>query len=113
MSRERFLENPFYVLGVRVDASRVEIEREGQKLLGMLELGLAAAQTANTPLGEIARSPDQVRQAMAELRDPHKRLLYEVWALLPPETVKPTPAENPLPGPWPEAHTLLNPGAKK
>ena len=29
MSRERFLENPFYVLGVRPSCTRAELEREG------------------------------------------------------------------------------------
>ena len=33
-------DNPFFVLGLAADASRIELEREAQKLLGMLELGL-------------------------------------------------------------------------
>ena len=38
-------DNPFFVLGLPTDASRIEIEREAQKLLGMLELGFADALT--------------------------------------------------------------------
>jgi len=34
-------DNPFFVLGIAADASRIEIEREAQKLLGMLELDFA------------------------------------------------------------------------
>jgi hypothetical protein len=39
---DRFADNPFYVLGLRPDCARVDVEREGQKLLGMLGLGLKA-----------------------------------------------------------------------
>lgn len=80
----RIRENPFYVLGVRPAASRMEVEREGQKLLGMLELKLASAATYPTPVGVGERTPDKVRRAMAELRDPEKRLAHELWARLDP-----------------------------
>ncbi|MBL9041598.1 MAG: hypothetical protein JNM83_08355 [Myxococcales bacterium] len=119
MSRERFLENPFYVLGVRPDCTRAELEREGQKLLGMLELGLPAAKKYQTPIGEAERTPELLRVAMAELRDPHKRLLHEVWAQLPAETLaaEPNPHDgsgaHPGPGPWPDAPAALGFGAKK
>ena len=119
MSRERFLENPFYVLGVRPDCSRAEMEREGQKLLGMLEIGLPAAKKYKTPLGEAERTPEMVRQAMAELRDPQRRLLHELWAQLPAEPLS-TSSDGgsaspgvPGPGPWPEAPSALGFGAKK
>ena len=73
-------DNPFFVLGVACDASRIEIEREAQKLLGMLELGFEAAQTYATPLGSRERTPEAVRAAVATLRDPYKRLVAELWA---------------------------------
>ena len=76
----RFDDNPFLVLGVSPDASRVEIEREAQKLLGMLELGFADAKTFKTPLGPRERTPEAVRAAVAALRDPYQRLLAELWA---------------------------------
>ena len=76
----RIVENPFLVLGVAPDASRVDIEREAGKLLGMLELGLAAATAYETPLGPRTRTPDLVRAAAAALRDPETRLIAEVWA---------------------------------
>ncbi|MEZ4382574.1 MAG: hypothetical protein R3A79_14650 [Nannocystaceae bacterium] len=79
----RFADNPFLVLGVRPEQPRVEIEREGQKLLGMLELGLRSAATYMTPSGPRARTQEAVRAALAELRAPEKRLMHELWASLP------------------------------
>jgi hypothetical protein len=76
----RLAENPFFVLGLSPDASRIEMEREAQKLLGMLELGFVAAQTYATPLGPRERTPELVRAAAAALRDPYQRLLAELWA---------------------------------
>jgi hypothetical protein len=76
----RIDENPFFVLGVGCEASRIEIEREAQKLLGMLELGFEAAKTYATPLGPRERTPESVRAAVAALRDPYQRLLAELWA---------------------------------
>jgi hypothetical protein len=96
-------ENPFYVLGLPVTATRVEVERAGQKLLGLLELGAAAAQSYATPLGPRVRTADKVRQATAELRDPDKRVVAELFALLPPEAPPPGPT---LP-PWQTARADL------
>lgn len=76
----RLRDNPFFVLGLATTASRIEVEREGQKLLGMLELGLAAAARYASPLGWHARTPDLVRAAVATLRDPRRRLSAEAWA---------------------------------
>jgi hypothetical protein len=81
---ERVRENPFYVLGLRPDATRGEVEREGQKLLGMLELSLRSAARYATPVGPAERTADKVRRAMAELRDPEHRLEHEMWARLDP-----------------------------
>src|SRR5579862_4587228 len=86
---ERIRDNPFYVLGVKPDAPRVEIEREGQKLLGMLELGLTSAASYATPVGPGERTADKVRRAMAELRDPERRLGHELWARLDPAAAAP------------------------
>jgi len=87
----RLRENPFFVLGVPVTASRVEIEREAQKLLGMLELGLAPAAHYASPLGWHARTPDLVRAAAATLRDPRRRLIAEAWARDAPIVAEPAP----------------------
>ncbi len=73
-------ENPFFVLGIACDATRMEIEREAQKLLGMLELGFEAAKTYATPLGPRERTTEHVRAAVAALRDPYQRLVAELWA---------------------------------
>ena len=76
----KLAENPFFVLGLSPDASRIELEREAGKLLGMLELGFAQAQTYATPLGPRTRTPELVRAAVAALRDPSQRLVAELWA---------------------------------
>jgi hypothetical protein len=121
----RFTENPFYVLGLRPECSRAEMEREGQKLLAMLELSIEAARTYRTPLGPMPRTADRVRQAMAELRDPQKRLVHELWAQLPAEPEAAAPDEEPADdgragggagaelGPWPEAREALGFGARR
>ena len=85
-------DNPFFVLGLSPDASRIELEREAQKLLGMLELGFASAQTYATPLGPRPRTPELVRAAVAALRDPYRRLVAELWARHAPPPVDETPA---------------------
>ena len=83
--------NPFYVLGLAPDASRIEIEREAQKLLGMLELGFAEAATFATPVGPRTRTSEGVRAAVAALRDPYQRLVAELWARHAPPTTSETP----------------------
>lgn len=78
-SRGRLLDNPFYVLEIAPECSRAEVERAGQKLLAMLELDLAGAAVYPTPLGRGQRDGAKVREAMAELRDPQRRLFHELW----------------------------------
>jgi hypothetical protein len=86
-ARGRLLGNPFYVLGLAPECSRAEIERAGQKLLAMLELDLAGAGIYPTPLGQARRDAAKVREAMAELRDPQRRLFHELWVCgAPPAT---------------------------
>lgn len=86
--------NPFFVLGVSPDASRIEIEREAQKLLGMLELGFADALTYATPVGPQPRTSDAVRTAVAALRDPYQRLVAELWARHAPAARATDPASS-------------------
>lgn len=73
-------DNAFFILGLPTTASAMEIEREGRKLLGMLELGMADAKEYPTPIGRFERTEAAVRQAMSELRDPRRRLMHELWA---------------------------------
>jgi len=80
-------DNPFFVLGLSPDASRIEIEREAQKLLGMLELEFAEAKTYATPSGPRPRTSEGVRAAVAALRDPYHRLVAELWARHAPAVV--------------------------
>jgi hypothetical protein len=72
--------NPFFVLGVNVDASQAEVERAGQRLLGLLAVGSVGIERYATPLGPATRDADKVRQALAALRDPSERVLHELWA---------------------------------
>ena len=93
---DRIADNPFFVLGLSPDASRMEIAREAQKLLGMLELGFAEAMTYATPLGPHPRTAEAVRAAVAALRDPYRRLLGELWARhSPPAPAEATPVAEP------------------
>lgn len=75
----RHLANPFLVLELAPEAGRSELERQGAKLLAMLATGLAAARTYATPLGPRERTAEMVREALAELRDPARRLVHEWW----------------------------------
>ncbi len=90
--------NPFFVLGLSPDASRIEVEREAQKLLGMIELQFADAMTYATPVGMRPRTPEAVRAAVAALRDPYQRLLAELWARHAPDLIAapPSPPTAPL-----------------
>jgi hypothetical protein len=105
MNERRFQENPFFILGLPHDAPQGDIEREGRKLLGQLELGVASAKTYATPLGPQERTPDRVRDALAALRDSSKRLTAEIWAKAMPRpghtaAASAAPEEGAL---WPEA----------
>lgn len=88
------VDNPFFILGLGADASRIEVEREAQKLLGMLELDFADARTYATPLGPQPRTPELVRAAVAALRDPYRRLVAELWARHAPP-MRATPPASP------------------
>ncbi|HEV7784739.1 MAG TPA: hypothetical protein VGQ28_05330 [Thermoanaerobaculia bacterium] len=76
----RHLANPFLVLELAPGASRDELERQGAKLLAMLAAGVRHAAAYSTPLGRRDRTSEMVRAALAELRDPARRLLHEWWA---------------------------------
>ena len=111
----RIEENPFYVLGLRPDCARTEVEREGSRLLSMLALGLTEAKTYRSPLGVHARTEALVRTAMAELREPRRRLLHELLAALPVTEAPPPPASAPGPAkpaavPWPRAQKVFGYG---
>ncbi len=101
MDGTRIIDNPFFVLGLSCDASRIELEREAQKLLGMIELGFPGALTYATPLGPRPRTAEAVRAAVATLRDPYQRLMAELWARhAPPLRETPLePVESSAPAP--------------
>lgn len=117
----RIRDNAFHVLELTPSCSRLDVERQGQKLLAMLELGLSAAVTYPTPVGHAVRDAEKVRVAMARLRDPDKRLEEELWARLAADAPRaaPPPDEDadlglgslpraPRPDrPWPSALAAL------
>jgi hypothetical protein len=101
--------NPFFVLEVPTDATPAEVERAGQRLLALLALGSAAAETYQTPLGPATRDADRVRQALAALRDPQQRVLHELWANVGPAGGPASGHSNAgrCAGPWEEAGYAL------
>lgn len=76
--------NPFFVLEVKTDATRADVERAGQRLLAQLSIGAQGATDYATPLGKCKRDADMVRQALVALRDPAQRLAHELWANIAP-----------------------------
>ena len=81
--RRRWCENPFFVLGLAPETPRAEVERTAQRLLAEHALGRSAALRYLTPFGEAERTPELIRAAVAELRDPHKRIVHELFAEMP------------------------------
>jgi len=97
--------NPFFVLEIATDATPTEVERAGQRLLGLLAVGAASAGTYQTPLGPATCDADRVRQALAALRDPQQRVLHELWAHVAPAGGQASSYADT--GSWKEAeHTL-------
>ena len=94
MNLERFTKNPLLVLGLTPGASRMDIERTGQKLLGLLSIGAESAKIYATPWGPQPRDESLVRQALAELKDPAVRLRAELWALEAADALPMAPAEQ-------------------
>jgi hypothetical protein len=80
--------NPFFVLGIGIEASRIEVERAGQRLLGLLAIGSESARCYHTPFGPAMRDEDSVRQAMAQLRDPGERVVHELLADVAPSALR-------------------------
>lgn len=83
--------HPFAVLGVPATATRMEVERAGQKLLAQLEIGAASAKEFVVGGQPVERTADMVRAALTALRDPDQRLEAELLALATP-TALPPPA---------------------
>jgi hypothetical protein len=71
--------NPFFVLELDADASAVDVDRQGKKLLAELELGKNSARSFASPFGALPRDEAGVRAAMAALRDPRLRSLYALF----------------------------------
>jgi hypothetical protein len=74
--------NAYYVLELLPDATPGEIERQGRKLLGLIELGTARGTVYACPLGTFTRDATMVREAMTMLRDPKRRAKERCLAAL-------------------------------
>lgn len=73
------LANPFLVLELAPNATRVEAERAGARLLASLAAGLPGATSYPTPLGPQPRDAELVRSALAAWREPDQRLVAAWW----------------------------------
>jgi hypothetical protein len=65
--------NPYFILELDPDASPLEIERQGKKLLALLEVGAAKGRSYESPFGSFDRDATMVREAVAALRDARRR----------------------------------------
>lgn len=74
-------ENPFRILGVSPAATSREVEREGERLLGLIAADLDDTSSMPPLGGEQERTSEQVRWALGELRDPLKRTVHEFFWL--------------------------------
>ncbi len=81
--RARLRDNPFFVLGMSVGSTSMELERAARRLLSELAVGREASRTYSTPFGCMERTPENVRAAVDALRDPAKRIRHEWWAAVP------------------------------
>ena len=99
--------NPFFVLELKADASRADVERAGQRLLGLLAIGAQGADEYQTPFGAGRRDADTVRQALGRLRDPLQRARFELWANVAPLAFAAPEASESLTGPWEAGATAL------
>ncbi len=86
--RDALTDNPFFVLGLDPDCHPMEVERAGNTLAGLLELGVKRGASYTTPLGAFERTSEGIRQAAAELNDPNERLFYELWATVAPSDAR-------------------------
>jgi hypothetical protein len=83
MNARELADNPFWVLELAPTATRLEARRAADRLLGLLAISAASAQSYRTPFGPRPRDAALVRRALAALDDVETRLLDELWAEAP------------------------------
>jgi hypothetical protein len=67
--------NPFKVLKLPTSATLLEAERSAEKLRQMKRLGISDSKGSLVTLSE-----QEIREAIECLRDPKKRIVYEVFS---------------------------------
>lgn len=93
MSSREVAENPFWVLELTPDATRMDARRAADRILGLLAVSAVAARTYRTPFGPRPRDEALVRRALAALDDAELRIIDELWSRTRP--LGPTPAAAP------------------
>jgi hypothetical protein len=66
--------NPFKILGLSTKASLSEAQKNAEKLRTMARLGIKDPAVLPDGIGE-----QEIRDAIEILRDPRKRILYEIF----------------------------------
>lgn len=92
---DRLAINPFWILDLPPAATGMDVERAAKKLEMMLAAGAEGATGWTCPYGSARRDLELVRWARNELRDPPRRMFWELAAtpLPPPEPPVGVPAE--------------------
>jgi hypothetical protein len=67
--------NPFKVLKLPITATLLDAERSAEKLRQMKRLGISGSKGSLATLSE-----QEIREAIECLRDPKKRIVYEVFS---------------------------------
>lgn len=93
--RERIITNPFYILGLRPDNTKAEIEERARWLIDRLAVHPGPEETYATPLGRFPLTRGLVDDALKELGQPTRRLSHEIWAHLEPGLEETPPAALP------------------
>ncbi len=108
---QKIIYNPFYILGLRSDSTKAEVEQRARWLLDRLAECPGQEETYTTPLGRFPLTRSRVDEALHELEQPSRRLMHEVWAHLEPGPEDPpsprVPEPNRQPFDWSRLRRLV------
>ena len=80
MTGQRFSENPFYILGLRPDCSRADLEREGQSSWRCSSCRWRRRGATRRRSGRCPRTATRSRRRWRSCAIHQRRLLHELWA---------------------------------